>query len=50
MIKIFLKSLSVEIHYYEEEGPSIEKVGVQCEEEEEANIIQRASNKQNYYI
>ena len=35
MIKIFLKSLSVEIHYYEEEGPSIEKVGVQCEEEEE---------------
>ena len=35
MIKIFLKSPSVGIHYDEEESPSVEMVGVQYEEEEE---------------
>ena len=35
MIKIFLKSPSIEIHYDEEESPSVEMVGVQYEEEEE---------------
>ena len=32
MIKIFLKSPSVDIHYDEEESPSVETVGVQYEE------------------
>ena len=35
MIKIFLKSPSVDIHYDEEESPSLETVGVQYEEEED---------------
>ena len=35
MIKILLKSTSVEIHYDEEESPSVETVRVQYEEEEE---------------
>ena len=33
--KIFLKSTSVEIHYDEEESPSVETVRIQYEEEEE---------------
>ena len=35
MIKLSLKSPSIEIHYDEEESPSVEMVGVQYEEEEE---------------
>ena len=38
MIKIFRKSSSVEIHYDEEESPSVETVGVQYEEEEKKKM------------
>ena len=38
MIKIFLKSSSVEIHYDEEESPSVETVGVQYEEGEKKKM------------
>ena len=35
MIKIFLKSPCVEIHYDEEESPSVETVGAQYEEDKD---------------
>ena len=43
MIKIFLKSSSVEIHYDEEESPSVETVGVQYEEEEEEEYDEKVA-------